>query len=166
MIVALYLVAIVAANLSVAAFGPSVTVINAFLLIGFDLTARDYLQGTWEGKQLWPRMALLIATGGAISYLLNAGAAQIAIASTVAFVLSGALDALVFAAIGRRVGRFLRWNGTNLVGAGIDSIVFPTLAFGALLPAIVIGQYLAKVGGGLLWSLVLIRVVPVRRRAS
>ena len=165
-IVALYLAAVVAANLTVAAFGPSVTVVNAFLLIGFDLTSRDYLQQRWEGANLWPRMAVLIGAGGALSYIMNANAAPIAIASTVSFVASGSLDAVVFALVGKRVGRMLRWNGTNLVGAGIDSLVFPTLAFGSILPAIVIGQYLAKVGGGFLWSVVLTRAVPLRRQAS
>jgi queuosine precursor transporter len=65
--VVLYLAAIVAANLTVAAFGPGVSVVNAFLLIGLDLTVRDRLHDAWEGRELWLRMAVLIATGGAIS---------------------------------------------------------------------------------------------------
>ena len=158
-----YLAAIAAANLLAAQFGPSITVVVAFVLIGFDFSCRDYLQAKWEGRQLWLRMLLLITAGGAISYLLNRDAAQIAVASTVAFVLSSGIDAIVFALIGKKVGRFLRWNGTNLVGAGIDSVLFPTIAFGSLLPAIVIGQYVAKVVGGLIWSLVLIRALPQRR---
>ena len=36
-----YTLAMTAANLSVAAFGPSVTAINAFVLIGLDLALRD-----------------------------------------------------------------------------------------------------------------------------
>ena len=152
-IVAMYLAAIVAANLSVATFGPSVTIVNAFLLIGFDLTARDRLHEAWEGRSLPVRMALLIATGGAMSYLLNAGAGQIAVASTVAFAASATLDAVVYALLGER-GRLLRINGSNVVGAAADSLIFPTLAFGSLMPAIVIGQFVAKVAGGFLWSLV------------
>ena len=60
--VALYLVAIVLANLSVAAFGPSVVVFNAFLFIGLDLTARDQLHEAWRNDNLLPKMAALIAT--------------------------------------------------------------------------------------------------------
>jgi queuosine precursor transporter len=161
-----YLAAIAAANLLAAQLGPSATVATAFLLIGFDFSCRDYLQARWEGGRLWLRMFALIAVGGLISWFLNAGSAQIAVASTVAFVLASSLDAMVFALIGKRVRRFLRWNGTNLVGAGIDSILFPTLAFGAILPAVVVGQYVAKVAGGLLWSVVLIRALPLRLRAS
>ena len=41
--VAIYAAAMIGANLSVAAFGPVVTPINAFLLIGLDLALRDWL---------------------------------------------------------------------------------------------------------------------------
>lgn len=41
--VIMYLVAIVLANLTVAAFGPRMVIVNAFLFIGLDLTARDRL---------------------------------------------------------------------------------------------------------------------------
>jgi uncharacterized PurR-regulated membrane protein YhhQ (DUF165 family) len=165
-VIVLYLVAIVAANLSVATFGPSVTVINAFLLIGFDFSCRDYLQSRWEGHDLWLRMVALIAAGGVLSYAVNVNAGPIAVASTVSFVLASGADALVFAAIGKRVGRFIRWNGTNVVGAIIDSIIFPTLAFGSFLPAITAGQIVAKIAGGLFWSVVILSVVSVRRRSA
>lgn len=164
--VGFYLAAIASANLLAATFGPNVTIVVAFSLIGFDFSCRDYLQQRWEGRSLWLRMLGLIAAGGFISYAINASAAQIAVASTVSFTLASSIDAVAFAFIGRRVGRFMRWNGTNLVGAGIDSVLFPTLAFGVLLPPIVLAQYAAKVAGGLLWSVVLIRALPVRRPAS
>ena len=60
--------------------------------------------------------------------------------------------------------KLLRVNGSNVVGAAVDSLVFPTLAFGAFLWPIVLGQFAAKVAGGVLWSLV--RAVPLRRRAA
>jgi len=34
----------------------------------------------------------------------------------------------------------------------VDSLIFPTLAFGALMPHIVAMQFVAKVAGGALWS--------------
>lgn len=154
MSVLLYLMAIVAANLSVAALGPSVTIVNAFLLIGLDLTLRDRLHDSWKGRGLLPRMAGLIAVGGAISYVLNVNAGPIALASTVAFAVSASLDALAYSLL-EPYRRFVRVNGSNVVGAAADSLLFPTLAFGSLLPAIVLGQFAAKVAGGLLWSLLL-----------
>lgn len=159
-----YLLAIVAANLSAAAFGPAATVLNAFLLIGFDFTCRDYLQAEWEGRSLWLRMLTLIAAGGAISWTINSGAGPIAAASTISFIVSSSADAVVFALIGRRVGRFIRWNGTNMVGAAIDSALFPTIAFGSIIPAVMIGQYIAKVAGGALWAAIIVRLTPERDR--
>ena len=153
-LVVLYLSAIVAANLSVAWFGPAASILNAFLFIGLDLTTRDALHDRWRHDHLWPRMLALIVTGGAISFALNADAGQVAVASTVAFMAAGATDALVYRVLGER-SRRLRVNGSNVLSAGVDSLVFPTLAFGALMPAIVLGQWLAKVLGGAIWLEVL-----------
>jgi hypothetical protein len=163
MIVALYLGAIVAANLTVAAFGPGMSVVNAFLFIGFDITARDRLHQSWEGRDLWPRMALLIAAGGVISWVINRDAAQIAVASTVAFTVSAALDAGVYALLKGR-SWFARVQASNVVSAAADSLIFPTLAFGSFLPLIVLGQFAAKVFGGFVWSLIL--AIPQRRAAA
>lgn len=162
-LVAAYLGAIVAANLLVATFGPSVVVLNAFLFIGLDLTSRDRLHDAWRDRWLVGRMALLIGAGGAISYALNAGAGPIAVASTAAFAVSATLDGLTYALLGDRA-RLLRVNGSNVVGAAADSLIFPALAFGAWLPVIVLGQFVAKVAGGFVWSLIL--AVPVRSRAG
>jgi uncharacterized PurR-regulated membrane protein YhhQ (DUF165 family) len=151
-----YLAAIVAANLLVVAFGPSVVIANAFLFIGLDLVARDKLHEAWQGRRLMWRMGLLILTGSLLSYLLNRDAGPIALASFVAFLLMSIADWLVFRALRHRPW-LVRSNGSNLVGALIDSLVFPTLAFGALLPAIVIGQFLAKAAGGFVWSWLLKR---------
>jgi hypothetical protein len=161
--VAAYLGAIVAANLLVAAFGPAITVVNAFVFIGLDLTCRDRLHDAWHGRWLIPNMAVLIVAGGVISYAVNASAAQIAIASTVAFMLAAAADAVVYALLGDRPW-MLRANGSNTVSSAVDSLVFPTIAFGAILPLTVLGLFLAKLAGGFIWSLIL--AVPVRRRAA
>jgi hypothetical protein len=161
--VAAYLGAIVAANLLVAAFGPAITVVNAFVFIGLDLTCRDRLHDAWHGRWLIPKMAVLIVAGGVISYAVNASAAQIAIASTVAFMLAAAADAVVYALLGDRPW-MLRANGSNTVSSAVDSLVFPTIAFGAILPLTVLGLFLAKLAGGFIWSLIL--AVPVRRRAA
>lgn len=149
----LYLLAIVLANLSVVAFGPSVTIINAFLFIGLDLTARDHLHEAWRGKNLWLRMALLIAAGSLLSWVLNRNAGPIALASFVAFAAAASVDAIIYQQLGK-YPRWLRVNGSNVPSAFVDSLVFPTLAFGSFLWPIVLGQFLAKVVGGFVWSLV------------
>lgn len=149
--VVLYLFAIVAANLLVARFGPSVTIINAFLFIGLDLTTRDGLHEAWGKSGLWWKMLLLIGTGSLISYALNSAAGQIALASFVAFAAAGVTDTIVYQALHKRAW-MVKVNGSNVASAAVDSIAFPTIAFGAFLPLIVLGQFAAKVGGGFMWA--------------
>jgi hypothetical protein len=153
-LVALYLAAIVAANLLIAAFGPSLTLVTAFFLIGLDITARDRLHESWRGRGLWLKMAALIATGSLVSWLLNRNAGPIALASFVAFAASSTVDALTYHALRRREW-MVKVNASNIVSAAVDSAVFPTLAFGTLLPWIVLGQFAAKVAGGALWAALL-----------
>ena len=151
--VALYLAAIVAANLSVAHFGPASTPYNAFLFIGLNLATRDRLHDLW-GRHVARNMLLLIAAGGAISYAMNAGAGRIALASLAAFALSEAIDAAVYH-VNRKHPYLVRSNTSNLFGAAVDSVIFPVLAFGGFPWVIILGQFVAKLAGGFLWSLVL-----------
>lgn len=155
LLIGAYLLAIVAANLLVARFGPAVTVLNAFLFIGLDLTTRDALHDRWQGRYLWPKLAALIAAGSLLSWLLNRDAGPIALASLVAFAASGVVDAAAYALLGKRA-RLVRVNGSNILSAAVDSLIFPALAFGLpLLWPIVFGQLAAKVLGGFVWSLLL-----------
>jgi len=154
--IALYLVAIVLANLTVAWFGPKMTIVNAFLFIGLDLTARDYLHDAWHNNHLVLKMAALIATGSAITWMLNKDAGQVALASMVAFSLAAITDSIFYQLLGR-YPRWLRINGSNIPSAAVDSLVFPTIAFGGFLPLITLGQFAAKVTGGFVWSIILAR---------
>lgn len=153
----LYLLAAVLANLSVAYFGPSSTIVNAFLFIGLDLTARDKLHDAWQGKYLWVKMFLLIAVGSGISYLLNRNAGMIAVASLAAFGVAGVVDAIVYQFLHDKKW-MVKVNGSNIFSALADSLVFPTIAFGGFLPLIVLGQFAAKVAGGFIWSWIIAKV--------
>jgi uncharacterized PurR-regulated membrane protein YhhQ (DUF165 family) len=156
LIVLAYLAANILANLSVTYFGPASTPINAFLLIAFDLVARDKLHESWKHKHLWPKMLLLVGTGALLSWFLNRGAGQIATASFIAFLLTGMTDTIVYQMLKNHT-RFLKVNGSNVVSAAVDSIAFPTIAFGSFIPWIILGQFSAKVLGGYIWSLILYR---------
>ena len=145
-----YALAIVAANASIAFFGPWISPINSFVLIGLDLALRD-----WLHVRLKPlEMALLIAASGLITWGVNAAPAQIALASSVSFVAAALLDWMVFSALRTRTW-LVRSNASNVAGASLDSVLFPTLAFGVLMPHIIALQFVAKVGGGALWAFVL-----------
>lgn len=149
----LYLAAVVAANLTIAHFGAAAAPYVAFVFIGLNLAARDRLHDLW-GRQVTRNMGLLIVAGGALSFALNAGAGRVALASVLAFALSESADALLYHA--RRHRPYLeRSNTSNLLGAAVDSVIFPVIAFGGFPLAIIALQFVAKVLGGLLWSLLL-----------
>ena len=108
-------------------------------------------------------MGALIAFTGALTFVLNPAAGQIAVASAVAFIAAALVDWATFV---RLKGSWLRRaNGSNLAGAAVDSLVFPTIAFGALMPGIVLAQFVAKVVGGALWAWLLARL-PVFKADS
>ena len=153
MLVALaYIAAVVAANITVALFGPAVTPINAFIFIGLDLSLRNLLGIKWPPL----KMLALIGFAGLLSYLLNPASGVIAFASMCAFVGAAIADWLTFRAIS---GAWLRrCLGGVIVGASVDSLLFPTIAFGAVLPSIVAAQFVAKVLGGALWAGLIVRL--------
>ena len=144
-----YAVAMTAANLLVATFGPSISPINSFLFIGFDLALRDWLH---VRLKFW-QMGGLIAGTGLLTYALNPSAGMIAIASASSFALAALVDWVVFTKV--KGTWFKRSNTSNIAGAAVDSIAFPTIAFGALMPEIVVMQFVAKVAGGAIWSYLL-----------
>lgn len=153
--IAIYALAIIAANALAATFGPSVTPINSFFLIGLDLALRNLLSLRLDRLQ----MASMIVGTGVLSYLVNPASGMIAVASGVAFTLAALTDWAVF---NTTTGAWLKRNlAGNSAGALVDSIVFPTIAFGGLMPAIVALQFAAKVAGGSLWGYVISRKVKL-----
>ena len=93
-LVAIYLAAIVAANLIVTHKGPTWSVYLAFVFIGLDLVCRDRLHDAWHGHVV-RNMAALIVAGSAISYVVNRDAGRIALASCLAFGAAATADAVV-----------------------------------------------------------------------
>lgn len=153
-LIAIYIAAMVTANLLVWWLGPWFSPINSFLLIGLDLTLRDVMH---ERLARW-QLAAVVVVGGFLTWALNPAAKWIAIASATAFILAALADWFAYSLL-RAKPWLVRANGSNVVGAAVDSVVFPTLAFGAFLPAIIALQFAAKVGGGAIWSLVMKPVV-------
>ena len=145
----IYSAAMTMANLSVATWGPWVSPINAFVLIGLDLALRDWLHVRLKAWQ----MGALIAATGLLTYALNPAAGAIAVASACAFSAAALVDWATFTKL--RGSWMFRANGSNVAGAAVDSIIFPTLAFGVLMPHIVALQFVAKVAGGAIWSFLL-----------
>jgi queuosine precursor transporter len=155
-LVGAYLTAIVAANVITARFGPTASIYNAFALVGLDLITRDRLADFW-GTKRWAKMTLLIATGSLLSFLATRGAQGIAEASAISFACAEAGEGLLYYLLRKR--RWMRRaNVAAWLGAAIDSLIFPTLAFGGIMWSTSAGQFVAKAAGALLWSLLVARV--------
>ena len=152
--VGLYLTSIVAANLLVARFGLVAVIPSALVFIGLDLTTRDGLHDAWHKRHLFPKMTALIGAGSLISWLVNRDAGRIALASLLAFASAASVDTLTYHLLGHSA-RLLKVNGSNVVSALVDSIVFPTVAFGSFIWPVILGQFAAKVIGGFVWYLIL-----------
>jgi queuosine precursor transporter len=154
----LYVAAAAAANLAIAHFGPRAVPLVSFLLVGFVMTTRDRLHDAWQGRNLSLRLGMLIAAGSAVSYAVNADAATIAIASAVAFAASETINGLVYQPLlARGVPWLKRVNVGNVPNALTDSLLFVTLAFG-FAPITIILQVLAKILGGAIWSILMLRI--------
>lgn len=147
-----YIAALCAANALIAWLGPWVSVFNSFVLIGLDLALRDRLHDRYGfAVVVW-----ISVVAGIASYALNPAAGSVALASSLSFTMAAIADGGVYQRLMRH-----RWlvksNTSNAAGAAVDSLLFPLIAFGAFMPAITAGQFLAKVAGGFGWSLLLRR---------
>lgn len=147
MLSVIYIAAICAANFSVHIFGPVITPVNALLLIGLDFVIRDKLH---ERIGLL-KMMMLIIVAGTISFAINPATDMIAIASVAAFALASLTDAGVYQSLINRPW-LVKSNGSNIASSAVDSVVFPLIAFGAFMPWVVVGQFIAKVAGGAVWA--------------
>lgn len=158
----IYASAMTLANLSIAHFGPWVSPINAFVLIGLDLALRDWLHVRLRALQ----MLSLIGASGLLTYAFNPSAQHIVIASAAAFTLAALVD---WQAFSRLSGSWLRRSlGSNVFGAVVDTVAFSALAFVLLSPSpkpwdvvaqIASLQFAAKLAGGSMWAWVLSRVI-------
>jgi len=85
-----------------------------------------------------------------LTYGLDSSAGMIAIASAVSFTAAALIDWAVFT---KTKGTWLfRANSSNVAGAAVDSLLFPTIAFGGFMPEIVAMQFVAKIAGGAIWT--------------
>lgn len=153
-----YLCAIIIANGAVSAFGQAALPFTAFILIPFDLVARDILHERWKGGALWRKMLLLIVTGSFLSYISSVATARVSIASAIAFLCTGLVDTYVYYLLDK-LHRFWKINCSNLASASVDSILFPLIAFGALIPSLSVAQTFSKFAGGFIWGALFLLVL-------
>ena len=158
----LYLSAIVVANYLVSTYGQAALPFTAFVLIPFDLVTRDALHEKWRDKALWPKMFLLVSAGSLLSYFSSMATAQVSLASALAFGTAGLIDVLVYWVLDKR-SRFIKMNSSNFFAAITDSLVFPLVAFGVIVPSLSFTQAASKFVGGIAWSLVFLVLMKKRK---
>ena len=155
---AAFLAAIVIANLTLTKWGPVMILPNAFVLIGLDLATRDRLADLWGTRRVG-KMALLIALGGLLSWYVNRSALTIAEASAISFAAAEIVNAVAY-----HLQRHRPWTEraprAAVFGAAVDSIVFPTLAFGVFSFTTSFGQFCAKLAGALVWAWLIGSLMP------
>jgi queuosine precursor transporter len=124
------------------------------LWAGVTFSLRDLLHECLGGRGV----LAAIAAGAGLSWLL--ASPQIAVASVLAFTISELVGSIVY-------GRLRAWSvlgaviGSNVIGLGIDSVLFVPLAFGSF--AFVPGQILGKTVATVLTVAVLVAARAVRR---
>jgi len=156
--IALYLLAILIANLSVFAFGQAALVVTAFVLVPFDLSTRDLLHEKWSGKKLFLKMFVLILSGSVLSFFVSFGSWKISLASCCSFLLASFLDFLVYESFRRRgFSKKIGMNTSNAVSAVVDSWMFPLIAFGGGSLYLSATQAGLKFVGGAVWTSILLR---------
>lgn len=151
-----YCLSILFANIVVSYYG----IVTAFgltfpagaIFIGLTFSLRDFVQRGF-GHKVWyfmiASMILTTITGVALSHL-PIPLWQVALASSVAFIVSEAIDWIVFTLISNNM--VFRVCVSNLFSAPIDSILFVGIAFGSFnfFDPPVYGQAIIKYASGLM----------------
>ena len=143
MIVVLYLLIIIIANLLTTSFapliiGPFVVTLGTFL-VGATFVLRDLVQNRYGRKNTYLLIVLALILSAISSYLLG-DTIWIVFASAVSFVLSESTDTEIYTRLNLPIAYKVAYSG--IVGGVLDSVVF-----------VVIG--LSPIGAGLIpWSIV------------
>ena len=148
-----YLFAAVASNLAVTSYGLIALYLTGFVLIPFDLVARDGLHEMWHHKHLKLKMAALVGSGSVLSCIANWGSLKVSVASFLSFAVAGTIDTVAYALLEGRP-KLVKINGSNIFSSFADSATFITLVFGWS-GRNVLTQSTIKFCGGFVWSLVL-----------
>lgn len=152
LIVALFLIAFVTANLLVKHFGVYGLWISSTILIPFDFVCRCVIHERLKGYKLLSTLFFLTLLAGVITIAVNHDAVQIALASIAGFTAAQIAAGLFYqAALAERKSLFVKVNMSDLVGIIFDSLIFQLIAFSHFNPLVTGGQVAIKFIGGLFW---------------
>jgi uncharacterized PurR-regulated membrane protein YhhQ (DUF165 family) len=146
----IYLAAFVLANLIVLWYGKYGLIFTALFLIPFDFVMRCLFHEKWKGKELILKLGGLIIVASVLTYFINSGSKNIAIASAVGFI-SAQIIAGIFYQLTIKKSYFIKVNGSDFFGIIVDSLLFQLIAFSIIDLNITISQTILKIIGGLFW---------------
>lgn len=158
-----YIGAAVLSNFIVLRYAQYGLIITALFIVPFDFVIRAYFHETWRGWQLFFRLSVLILSASLITFALNHKTMMIAIASFCAFLLAHT-SASAFYQLMRKHTYLIKVNGSDIIGAVVDSTVFQLIAFGALSSTISVTQVLLKVLGGFLWYWIIFKKLQLHKK--
>ena len=162
--IALFLIALTAANLIVKYFGAQGLWISSFLLIPFDFICRCIFHETWKGKKLIIYLSLLTLAASFLTTAINSSAINIAAGSVFGF-MAAQIGAGIFYQyqLKRNQSWFMKINISDLIAICCDSLVFQFVAFKQFDYAITLGQIAIKFAGGLMWYFILFKVINIQK---
>ncbi len=145
-LVALYLVALAVANLTVFALGQPALLLTALVLVPLDFAVRVRLQERWRRQRLllWVNMTALTVAGGWLAYVIAPDSSRIVYAGVVAFLMSATLGSLVYEAIRQDGSAWDARVGCVGVMACADTALFTYLAFDQISVLMLVGQIVMK----------------------
>ena len=159
--ISIYLIAFVLANLIVLYFGSIGLIFTALFLIPFDFVMRCIFHETWKGIELILKLGLIVIAASLITFVINRNAINIAIASSVGFILAQ-IFAGIFYQFFIKKSFFVKVNGSDAIGILIDSLSFQLIAFGIINYNILVGQFLLKLIGGFFWYWVIFKKIKLQ----
>ena len=159
--ISIYLIAFVLANLIVLYFGSIGLIFTALFLIPFDFVMRCIFHETWKGIELILKLGLIVIVASLITFVINRNAINIAIASSVGFILAQ-IFAGIFYQFFIKKSFFVKVNGSDAIGILIDSLAFQLIAFGIINYNILVGQFLLKLIGGFFWYWVIFKKIKLQ----
>lgn len=160
-IIPMFLVAFVAANLIVKHFGIYGLWFSSFLLIPFDFIARCIIHERYRGTYLVLVLFALTMCAAAITIIINSNAVNIALASVCGFA-AAQLMAGTFYQSAIKQTYFIKVNLSDLIAIVFDSIVFQVVAFSVFKIDVTAGQIVIKFIGGLFWYFIIFVYVKKR----
>lgn len=166
--IALFLIALTAANLIVKYFGAHGLWISSFILIPFDFVCRCIFHETWKGWKLVVNLFVLTIWAALITIIFNYHAIYIAVASIAGFI-SAQIGAGIFyqwRLKKKESSWFIKINVSDAIAICFDSVVFQYIAFSFFNWTVMIGQIGIKILGGLLWYAILFKMLNIQKEVS